>query len=164
MGTAKLGFWLAIAALVLAIPFGIIGNLLTPILKNWWARRSVIALGERIAELEGSLKNMDGFAPITGVEDEILNTLMNLELFIGMALTLVVAVVGLMVTEEIPERALRSGFITIGTVVAVMFMRTALFSETYSFMRRRSPKARRALETGIAKLKFRLSEKTRGSS
>ena len=51
------GFAVALAAMVLAIPINIIANLLTPLLKNWWAERSQASLRARIERLETELQH-----------------------------------------------------------------------------------------------------------
>ena len=43
---------LAIVALVLMLPVNLLANFMTPILKNWWAGRSLKTLDQRIGKLE----------------------------------------------------------------------------------------------------------------
>jgi hypothetical protein len=151
------GFVLAIVTLVLAYPLDVLAHLTTPMLRNWWAGRSVTALRERIAELEGQLAKMDRNRMMTDVEDEILSALPKLELFITMAVMLVIAAMGLLFTEQNPALAWRSILIMFGAIVVVMFSRTGLFSGTYRFIRKRSPKWQRMLEYDVAKLKAKLA-------
>jgi hypothetical protein len=52
------GWWsllVAIVALLLTIPASVGANLLTPVLKNWWAARSIVSLRKRIKSLESEL-------------------------------------------------------------------------------------------------------------
>jgi H+/gluconate symporter-like permease len=48
-----------VVALVLAIPVGIIANLLTNPLRNWWARRSASRAERRSRELEQHLRSIE---------------------------------------------------------------------------------------------------------
>lgn len=47
---------LGLIALLLAVPLGIAANLLTPTIKNWWAKGSEKRLLKRIEDLEKELK------------------------------------------------------------------------------------------------------------
>src|SRR5437868_3128293 len=41
-------FFLSVAALVLAVPFGIVGTLLAPKVQVWWATRSLKSVAQRL--------------------------------------------------------------------------------------------------------------------
>lgn len=66
---------IAIVALVSAVPLSVAGNLLTPIIKNWWAERSVLAAGKRIVQLMDQLELLEKIEPISEGEGIILSTL-----------------------------------------------------------------------------------------
>jgi hypothetical protein len=51
---------LSIFALIVAIPMGVMANLLTPPVQNWWATTSVKRKQRRIAKLEAELKQLKG--------------------------------------------------------------------------------------------------------
>jgi len=58
MTNDQLAFWgfvLALAALLATVPLAILGNILTPKVKDWWASRSFKSLQSRIARLEQEL-------------------------------------------------------------------------------------------------------------
>src|ERR1039458_4719054 len=52
---ATWGFWISIFTLFVAVPFGIVANLLTPKIRDWWAARSRRSLAARIEVLESEL-------------------------------------------------------------------------------------------------------------
>ena len=66
------GLILGIAAIFLTIPLSMIGNILTPKLLNWWARRSLASLRRRIAGLKKQLMQMEAFPVLTETEERIL--------------------------------------------------------------------------------------------
>jgi hypothetical protein len=59
---AMWGIILAIAAIVLAFPLSLLANLVTPKIRNYWAKRSVAGLKKRIASLESELARMEGIS------------------------------------------------------------------------------------------------------
>lgn len=66
------GFILAIIAILLMYPVGILINITTPVVANWIARRSKAALAKRINDLENQLLELDALPAISEVDDEIL--------------------------------------------------------------------------------------------
>ena len=59
------GIFLSAAAIILTIPLSVVGNLVTPALKNWWAARSEASLKKRIANLEAMLARCEQIPPIS---------------------------------------------------------------------------------------------------
>jgi hypothetical protein len=68
------GLVLGIAAILLAIPLSVIGNLLTPKFRNWWASRSRSALERRIKALKAELGVMETYPALSETEDQILTS------------------------------------------------------------------------------------------
>jgi len=58
-------------ALLLAVPLSIAANLLTPVVRNWYAASSKKRLARRISELEKQLTDLDSREPV----EEILKAL-----------------------------------------------------------------------------------------
>lgn len=67
-----IAFWLAVAALVLALPFSLLGNILTPLLLNWFSTRTRASLEKRIAKLEKKLAELETYPPIDEAQDRII--------------------------------------------------------------------------------------------
>lgn len=74
-GHHDVGWWgIAIGFLLFALsfPLSIAANLLTPILKNWWAARSIESLKRRITELTLTRDCMFVLPAMSPIEDELL--------------------------------------------------------------------------------------------
>ncbi len=66
------GFILSLVALVLLYPAGVLVNLTTPKIKNWWASRSQATLKKRIHILQSRLSVMETVPVCTDFEDMVL--------------------------------------------------------------------------------------------
>jgi hypothetical protein len=63
------GFVLSMVALLLIYPVGVIVNITTPKLQNWWATRSRASLQTRIKTLQEELARIERIPPVTFTED-----------------------------------------------------------------------------------------------
>jgi hypothetical protein len=63
------GFVLSIVALILLYPMGVLVNVTTPKLQNWWAARSQASLQKRIRTLQAELARIERLQRITLTED-----------------------------------------------------------------------------------------------
>jgi hypothetical protein len=68
------GFWISIIALLVTYPLGLLANLTSPKLKNWWARRSQESLARRIARLKEVLAEIEKLPVLSETEDRILES------------------------------------------------------------------------------------------
>ncbi len=149
------GFWVTLAALVLAIPLSMLANILTPFFVNWLAKRSHVSLNNRIAKLEAQLAEFEKFPAITEAEDEILWGLKRVQIRMVGTETTIVAVVLLSVAaltdtasyKHMVLSSLAMLAIALG-VVSQMWLR---YGRDFRFMR--SPRNRKSLQTAIADLK-----------
>jgi hypothetical protein len=66
------GFILSLAALLLMYPVGLLINLTSPKIQNWWAARSQQSVVKRLNKLESELGELEEFRPLEEVENEIL--------------------------------------------------------------------------------------------
>ncbi|HEX6822686.1 MAG TPA: hypothetical protein VF123_11560 [Candidatus Sulfotelmatobacter sp.] len=71
MDINKVALMLAIAALILAIPLSIAGNLLTPIVRDWYSTSSFRRLNRRIEQLTITLKQSQASWVFTPAEWEM---------------------------------------------------------------------------------------------
>jgi hypothetical protein len=62
---------LAILALLLMLPVNLLANFMTPLLKDWWAGRSVNALTERISRLQSNLSALEKSSVLTETESTL---------------------------------------------------------------------------------------------
>jgi hypothetical protein len=67
---------IAIIALLAAVPLSIVGNLVTPLIKNWYAERSLNLLKKRIQSLKNEKVRLEKEPPITEGTEIVLSTLM----------------------------------------------------------------------------------------
>lgn len=156
---ATWGIILSIAAIALAIPLSVIGNLLTPKVRNWWAGRSAKAMRRRINELEENLADMEKYSLISEVEEEMLSMLPKLDMFITETIMLALGAVMALVTVNGREFAWKATLIGVGTIAVLALSRIAIFGDTYTFIRRRSPSQRNRVRSQIEKLKMKLATK-----
>jgi uncharacterized membrane protein YeaQ/YmgE (transglycosylase-associated protein family) len=126
-----LGDWLGITGLVLALPLGIVGTLLTPVLQQRWSKRSqrardrqTAAKASEVALIRGFAANRDElheyllslvlrvawitavFGALSGVLFSLQFALLGLERFAALAGQLV-AIIGAFVVVQIAGQGLR---------------------------------------------------------
>jgi len=65
------GFVLSVMALLGAYPLSLLANLTSPILKDWWARRSTKSLEKRVAKLQAELSGMATIPLLTPIESKM---------------------------------------------------------------------------------------------
>lgn len=63
---------LAIATVLLAFPLSLAANLATPIIKTWWARRSVASLRDEINYLQTKLAKLEGSHTELSKKDDLI--------------------------------------------------------------------------------------------
>jgi hypothetical protein len=154
--------WLAIAALILAVPLSVVGNLLTPILRNWWAQRSVASLQKRIAELEGLVSDMGKNTPLSEVEEAILLTLRNGVAIASVVVLVAVTEVYIHVANSAPHTWLSdvtwSGLYVVVIVIAVGAAQF-IIGPSLDVLRRRSSTRKKEMQRDIEELKAKLARK-----
>jgi hypothetical protein len=70
MSVGAWGLILAIAAIVLAYPLGVMANMTTPMILNWIVKWSDISLNRRISKLELLLKKREEECPLVSATEE----------------------------------------------------------------------------------------------
>jgi hypothetical protein len=159
------GLIIAVAALVLAVPLSVIGNLITPYLRDWWSRRSAASLKERIATKEKELHRISALPEMTEHEElvtlglfsviAIASTLGFLALWTGFYFG--VALIKIRIPFELNTW-------TIGAVGMSFGIQLYLFQFQAHYqkqIRDKSPMRRRSLENSIAALKTRFEKMTK---
>ena len=146
---------IAAVTVVLAVPLTWIGNITTPLIKNWISRRSKESLDRRILKLETELSTLEKVPEITEAEDEILWGIKSLKIFVMSQTGFVVL-------------CLYAGFIYVGGVAGeklaavkgfviglIGMMAYELLRMRYErdFRWQRSPRYRSALRKSINELK-----------
>jgi|SRR5580692_1391914 hypothetical protein len=88
-------WWLGIIALVLMIPANLLANFLTPVLKNWWATRSIkiTSLKKRIEKLETSLSKIETIPVLTPFQHSVLRGIAQIGWLISSVGNLVIGLV-----------------------------------------------------------------------
>jgi len=160
------GIFLSAVAILLAIPLSVVGNLLTPRLRNWWAQRSVNSLRNRIINLEKRLAFVSvSYKEIGEFEDFVLELLDTLFYVVaggaectGFALLVLSAPI-----RKRPEigRLEMAEIFLVALLVAVIFMLAFVSTVMVRIFRRRhSPKIRREMRNLIASLKAKFERRT----
>jgi hypothetical protein len=137
----------------------VLSNLLTGLLKNWWAQRSASALRERIALLESYLLRMDPQHMLTEAEEQILRAVVGLQVFVMILFVLGLFGIGLLEIGRAPELTFRFNVILSVVTVVLVGAHGMFYSETMTFVQPRSPRMRRTIQEQVAKLKKKLANK-----
>jgi hypothetical protein len=151
------GFILSLLALLLMYPVGILINITSPKVANWWSTRSKNSVIERITRLQCELAQLEKTPAFSEYEFHVLRA-------IGAMFAGLVFVCGLSALTLIklilwfgPSR--RASYLMAAVVfagfVAVMFLESPL--ETY--IKQRSPKRRLEMKSSIANLEEQLSKR-----
>jgi hypothetical protein len=69
------GVILGVLALLLMFPMGVVINLVTPVIKDWWARRSHTSLVARMKKVSAELDAMQSRSLMTDNEDLLMATI-----------------------------------------------------------------------------------------
>jgi hypothetical protein len=88
----ELGWWgfvLAVVALVLAYPLDVLAHLSSPIIRNWWAERSLKSLQKRIEKLENEKRIMDLSPLFTDSDLRIMKSIRSLAFLVSQSIHLV---------------------------------------------------------------------------
>lgn len=57
----QFAFWIGLISLILALPLAVLGNLISPYVKNWYAEKSVHRTEKRICSLKSQLEKYRNF-------------------------------------------------------------------------------------------------------
>jgi hypothetical protein len=155
------GMFLAVLALILMLPVSIVANLLTPMLKNWWAQRSAASVRKRIEKLERQLADYEQYQELSEGLDYVLMATEALSMLLGLCVTMLcvtllflseIAPPSMNVTEKRPVvfLALFAGF-------AACLVGLVVFGKFSRFRQKRSPFNRNVLRNYIEKLKKKLA-------
>jgi hypothetical protein len=87
------GFILSITALLLMYPVGVLINLTSPGIRNWWAARSRKSLTKRIDILQRQLQRAEALTALSEFENETLWRFEKLVAFVGGAFHLLYGIV-----------------------------------------------------------------------
>ena len=161
-----LGWWsfiCSVSALVLVIPMGVLVNVITPKLLNWWAERSTASTLKRIVALEKQLSNYEAFyAELSDVENWTLKGIEALGV-LGSVGLLFICLDGIaLATIYKPPQSFLWRFplpledlCLMGMIIATFFL-YSIFLEMARYRKKRSPEVRRNLKLSIEKLKSRV--------
>jgi len=157
---ATWGIVLAIVAITLAFPLSLLGNLVTPKFRNWWAQRSVTAVRERITKLERQLKRLEVYDVLPESEEIVMLTLLRAGRAMGSVVGFVFGVAAFMAFHH-SHHYLRSA---VGVLVLGLFgMITSVTIGTYIFgpaticWKLRSCEARDKIRRDILRLSVKLA-------
>jgi uncharacterized membrane protein SirB2 len=155
-------FVISITALVLIIPLNVASNILTPMLKNWWASRSNKELSKRIARLEKELFLAEMLPVLSETEDEILIGIQRLFMHVGASVHLLLGGVVVILNRVVQQTSspVSQNFST-GFLFAAIFLNVGFTvfqrRQTREYRQPRSPVYRQRLRANIEQLKKKVT-------
>jgi hypothetical protein len=157
------GFVVAVASLLVAVA-GVLLTfpiaILTPMLQNWWAERSLAPLGARLLKLEAQLADLEAnYTPISIAEDLILNGIGFLGAIASFGVTIVPLIMVLVARERQPGHFPVSILLVVVLGMfcnATSYIGWKVLGEIDGYRRLRSPRRRERLKICIAKLRAEL--------
>lgn len=155
------GFVIGIVTFIGAIPMGVLSNLATPRLQNWWATRSRESLQQRIAKLEVQLVEMEAREPITAIESYTLQKIEQIEDALSPSVHLLLTTIFFAVLATTSEFQRPWGYWFIGFIVFAMAFNLArgILKDKPS-TNFRLPERESSLKEAITKLKSELATKS----
>jgi hypothetical protein len=149
------GTILAIVAIALMYPVGVLINLTTPLVQNWIAARSKVSLIKRIALLESKLAKLEENPPITEVEDHLLWGIKNLKITVFGAANGITFVfyLGMRTVGDTSTTKFQTFSIFIMCVLTFNLVMQMGLRRGRDFRFERSPRTRKNLRTAIDDLK-----------
>ena len=167
--TRNRGVFLGALALVLMFPANIVANLVTPKLKNWWAKRSVASTRERIETLKKQLADYEQHPELSELKDCALKALEGVGI-LGFLCVQLLAITLLMdaallspvvrYNPLIVPPGITAG-LSILALVSVVFgflVHFLVFNKLAEFRKKQSPFDRASLRAWIKKLEEKLAQ------
>ena len=152
------GFVLSVVAILLLYPGGVLVNITTPMLLDWWATRSRASLQEQIGKLEADLSKLEQIAPLSEVNNQMLWGLEMLRLLLSVGIHMVLSALYLLtILVEGPKRLSLTveGVFWCFLIVNALLGFLAYYRElTYRIAR--SPTRRTNIKKSIKSLKSKL--------
>lgn len=150
-------FVLSVLALVGAYPFSLLANLTTPLLKNWWAERSVASIDKRIEKLEKQLADYEKHPKLSEGVDYVLRATEGLSLLLGLCVTMLSVVLLVLIayvplTATVQDKRPIVVFALVGATSAFLIGIVA-FGRFSRFRHERSPFDRNVLRKYVKQLK-----------
>jgi hypothetical protein len=143
------GFVLSVLALVLMYPVGILTNITTPKLQNWWAERSRTALIKRIDKLHEELRGRSVLLERSESEDEIIKGIYRVTKLVVLGFTYTLLTLLLMSNTVGPR-------ITCSLGLLGFFAVNIFLDQIDKLQQKYSPSRRRELEHSIETLRSKL--------
>jgi len=161
------GFVLAVVTLFLAYPLDVLAHLTAPVVKSWWAERSVASMRKRIEKLENELADYEqNYQLLSAVEEELFKGVEGLAAFGLLCLEFLVICFLLAILRFSPSVPLTAHYAVAGVAFAVYVscygyvILFVVFGKMTTFRKRRSPSGRNTLRKSIEELKKRLAQRT----
>jgi hypothetical protein len=149
------GVVLSIIALVLMLPVNLLANVLTPLLKNWFSTWSRTSLENRIGKLEKQLAELEKYAPIDEVQNQILWGIRVIRIgviqmgsLVGIMIYFATKAVSNQDSPAFKEFTFFIFFILIANIVLTLVVR---YKKDFRY--KRSPQVRKSLRKSLDELK-----------
>jgi len=132
---------------------------MTPAIRNWWAERSVTALGQRIIALERELEEVEKQPVISDGEERILRALTWLGFILTQLIGLFAFTLGMAlqykIKGEVEERYVKVGLVLL--MIVIWGVQASITAPTIDFLKKRSRTYREKVAKEIEELKARLA-------
>src|ERR1700694_4271498 len=149
------GFILSIAAIVLMYPVGVLINLTTPTIANWFSTWTKTSLQNRINKLEKELAELEKNPPFDEFQDRALwgITALKIALTGGINAVVIAIFLGIRSIANAQSPAFREFYFMCLFILGINIMSMLVARNRRDFRYTRSPRVREGLKKSILELK-----------
>jgi hypothetical protein len=157
--------YIALIGIFLALPTTVLGNLLTPKIRDWVATRNIESLKQRRDELSTRLEQLHKIPPIEEAIDAILWQLNGLAFFIGSSVNLIVLAIAVPpLNENWAHDGLPTNYKALALIALALinsYVTIILLRNFEQYRRSRSPRVRTHLQNELTRVEIKMSELAR---
>jgi len=152
------GFIIALAALILAYPLDVLAHVTSPILRDWWAARSIAALQKRFDVLSARLDQLRDVQVIDEVAEQLFVAQERTMLMIGFGVHNLLTGLVLITSTMAPDFLFEIGGLAF-LIITNLFLMFGFRRNTTTYLARVSPNRRDGLKADVAKIEKALQER-----
>jgi hypothetical protein len=153
--SATWSLYISIAAVILIVPLGILTNVITPKLQNWWAGRSRASLTRRVHKLRCELAMFQESVLLTEVEQHLFKAFESIMKFVWFVGYFVLSTLGILGLTLIPKQTTErlSWAIAILVFLGIFtFIYGSMLSRLAQYRQKHSPGFEERTQVAIDKL------------
>ena len=163
------GFIIALVALILAYPLDVLAHITLPIIRDWWAARSIAVLEKRRNVLSSQLDKLHGVPVIDVLSDIVLQSLQRIILAIGQAVNLMIGAIAVTQSNfsfnwNLSEKSIfvlptAKGIFMIVILGFNAYWTTSLIGDLRKYRRDVSPRIREGIRAEVTKIEKALHKR-----